>query len=101
MIHRALNFFPFDIASGPVFLAFYFLTTIVVLSAAVLLRRIVGSRLDAWVQAPVTASMAPIHPATPPLRRPLTVGWIPQADEHSVIAYLRHRIWGVADVLIV
>src|SRR4051812_38264329 len=110
MIHEIFDFFPFDMASGPDFLAFYLCFAIVGVFGAALLRRTIAARIDrSFVVETEPAVLVPAGPATPyrtrgmpppPPRRRLAVGWVPKPDEFWAIAYLKGGTRGVANTLI-
>jgi uncharacterized protein (TIGR04222 family) len=110
MIHEAFDFFPFNMASGPAFLAFYFFFALYALVGAIFLRRAVGARIDrALVTPPAVVSTGAAANAdpyrargtvAPTDRKRLGIGWIPGVDEHWAIAYLKGGERNVANTLI-
>ena len=95
---------PFNMASGPEFLAFYFFISLVGLLAAVLAQITWGASIDR--RAIPEESSAPGPGARPyragagPTRRRLTAGWVPRPDELWAVAYLKEGTRGVANALI-
>jgi uncharacterized protein (TIGR04222 family) len=110
MIHEIFDFFPFNMASGPAFLAFYFFFALAAFVGAIYLRRAVGARIDRAIvtstrsSAPIAGTNADPYRAqgvvAPTDRKRLTVGWIPGVDEHWAIAYLKGGERNVANTMI-
>jgi uncharacterized protein (TIGR04222 family) len=110
MIHETFDFFPFDMASGPAFLAFYFFFALCALGGAIFLRRAIGARIDrAFITPPgpraagAAANADPYRAkgvVAPNDRKRLTMGWIPGVDEHWAIAYLKGGERNVANTMI-
>jgi hypothetical protein len=98
---------PFNMASGPEFLGFYLLISVVGLLAAVLAQIAVGGHLDRATQAetdaaPPPSTGGPYRAEGRPRerkRRRLTTGWVPRADEFWAIAYVKEGKRGVANAL--
>ena len=102
-----MEFWPFDIESGPDFLGFYFLLMLVALTAAGWLAHVIASRTPAkpFAQPALRAAVPPGQAyrqpgGSPPPRQRLTIGFIPWPDEHWAIAYLRGGNAAVADLLL-
>ena len=81
-----VDFFPFNMGSGPAFLAFYAAFAFVGLNALRVVRDLVGGFLDG--RAFDTASGG------------LAIGRVPRADDCLAVAYLREGARGVANTLI-
>jgi uncharacterized protein (TIGR04222 family) len=102
------EFFPFDMESGPLFLAFYFVFSVATLFIA---KRIRKARIAAKYaeppepaalpepRAPVTAYRTAVAPARAHHRR-LTIGYAPGPDEVWAVSYLREGATGVANTIV-
>ena len=111
MIHSIFDFWPFDIDSGPAFLAFYFVLTVGGLILAVIVRSSIAQRIDreAIADDPQPVQAIPAGHGSPyryeaappaPVRKRLTTGWVPRPDELWAIAYLKEGTRGVANTLL-
>lgn len=100
---------PFNMASGPAFLVFYFILASLGLLAAVGAQIVLGAHLNRGGAPDASLETSPptIHGSPyradderSSSRRCLTIGRLPQAAEHVAIAYLKAGTRGVANMLI-
>jgi uncharacterized protein (TIGR04222 family) len=101
---RIFDFFPFNVDSGPKFLAIYLGIAIVGLWLAKAAQARVVRRREEATKAALAVKEQPagyrISAAIPWAHRPLTVGFMPMREEHLCIAYLKGGTAGVASALV-
>ncbi len=112
-----LEFFPFDIADGPTFLALYFVLSVVGLVATALLARARGDAVELRLAPVASSALEPTAPSAVPsigdvvdvvgyrvapaeVRRRLAIGSVPASDENWAIAWMRGGVASLTDALL-
>ncbi len=98
------DFFPFDMDSGPGFMAVFLLISVGLMLLGTVVRGRVARRIDAAsMPEPVAAAVPPGGPPVPTQGEPgprLTVGVLPRGEQLWMVAWLRAGRVGVAQTLV-